>query len=95
MAVLKLSPRFAAGLVLLACIVASARGADVTLAPRSIANQSGAAVETGGTRWIGTGANATASRLGCGMACLLTLLVAQRGYRHSSRPRLTGLEVEA
>jgi hypothetical protein len=64
MAVLKLSPRFAAGLVLLACIVASARGADVTLAPRSIANQSGAAVETGGTRWIGTGANATASRLG-------------------------------
>jgi hypothetical protein len=38
---------------------------------------------------------ATASSLGCGMACLLTLLVAQRGYRHSSRPRLTGLEVEA
>ena len=31
---------------------------------------------------------ATASSLGCGMACLLTLLVAQRGNRHSSRPRL-------
>ena len=64
MEAVKWAPRFAAVLVLLTCIATSARGADVTLAPRSIANQSGAAVETGGARWIGTGANAAASRLG-------------------------------
>ncbi len=37
---------------------------DVALAPRAIVNQSGAIVETGGARWLGTGANAAVSRLG-------------------------------
>lgn len=41
-----------------------ARAADVALAPRSVVNQSGTAVESGGARWLGTGANAAASRLG-------------------------------
>ena len=41
-----------------------ARAADVALAPRSVVNQSGTTVESGGARWLGTGANAAASRLG-------------------------------
>ena len=42
----------------------TARAAEVALAPRSVVNQSGATVESGGARWLGTGANAAASRLG-------------------------------
>jgi len=41
-----------------------AHAADVALAPRSVVNQSGTTVESGGARWLGTGANAAASRLG-------------------------------
>jgi hypothetical protein len=41
-----------------------AQGAEVALAPRSVVNQSGSTVESGGARWLGTGANAAASRLG-------------------------------
>lgn len=41
-----------------------AHSAEVALAPRSVVNQSGSTVESGGARWLGTGANAEASRLG-------------------------------
>jgi len=41
-----------------------AHAAEVALAPRSVVNQSGSIVESGGARWLGTGANAAASRLG-------------------------------
>jgi hypothetical protein len=47
-----------------ATIWSVARAADVAVTPRSIVNQSGATVESGGARWLGTGANAAVSRLG-------------------------------
>lgn len=42
----------------------SVRAADLALTPRSVVNQSGTTVESGGARWLGTGANAAVSRLG-------------------------------
>ena len=42
----------------------AAHAESLTLTPRSIVNQSGTTVESGGMRWLGTGANAALSRLG-------------------------------
>ena len=47
-----------------AVAVSAAVAADLALAPRSIVNQSGTTVESGGARWLGTGANPEVSRLG-------------------------------
>lgn len=56
---------FAAALAVVAAVVSSfGHAEEVALAPRSVVNQSGSTVESGGTRWLGTGANAAVSRLG-------------------------------
>jgi len=58
-------PVAAAALALAGAIAVSASVAgDLALAPRSIVNQSGTTVESGGARWLGTGANPEVSRLG-------------------------------
>ena len=55
----------AAALALATAVAVSlAFAADLALAPRSIVNQSGTTVESGGARWLGTGANSEVSRLG-------------------------------
>ena len=55
----------AAALAVAAAVgLSSAQAAEVALAPRSVVNQSGSTVESGGARWLGTGANAAVSRLG-------------------------------
>jgi len=49
---------------LAAVLLPAVNAENLTLTPRSIVNQSGTTVESGGMRWLGTGANAALSRLG-------------------------------